>query len=179
MRLDFDVVYSRENREQWIRGARVGGELVEIYGQGRLQRALRDHELHALQTGRQRDSPGSKVGIQFVLGKDCRGLIRMSLQAVGAQMLQLLLEAIGRGGLAFRIFRSRNLRPTNDRRPEQQADRELARTYRHQKKLVYLVRCRKLPASGIIYCQCSWPTKERSCAPSLPLRGRESPAIAR
>src|SRR5438105_13527747 len=135
MRLDFDVVYSRENREQWIRGARVGGELVEIYGQGRLQRALRDHELHALQTGRQRDSPGSKVGIQFVLWKNCRGLIRMSLQAVGAQMLQLLLEAISRRSLAFRIFRSRNLRPTNDGRPEQQADRELARTYRHQKKL--------------------------------------------
>ena len=91
----------------------------------------------------------------------------------------LLLEAIGRGSLAFRIFRSGNLRPTNDRRPEQQADRELARTYRHQKKPVCLVRCRKRPASGIIYCHCSWPAKERSCAPSLPLGGRESPAIAR
>src|SRR5438552_1139505 len=134
MRRDLDVVYSRENREQWIRGARIGGKLVEIYRQGRLQRALRDHELHALQTGRQRDSSGSKVGIQFVLGKNCRGLIRMSLQAVGAQMLQLLLEAISRGSLAFRTFR--DLRPTNERRPEQQADRELAGTYRHQKKPV-------------------------------------------
>src|SRR5438105_714582 len=179
MRLDFDVVYSRENREQWIRRARIGGELVEIYGQGRLQHPRRGHELHALQTGRRRDSPGSKVGIQFVLGKNCRGLIGMSLQAVGAQMLQLLLEAISRGSLAFRTFRSGNLRPTNDCRPEQQADRELAITYRHQKKPVCLVRCRKRPASGIIYCHCSWPTKERSCAPSLPLGGRESPAIAR
>src|SRR5438477_12674082 len=106
MRLDLDVVYSRENREQWIRGARIGGELVEIYSQGRLQRARRDHELHALQTGRQRDSPGSKVSIQFVLGKTYRGFIRMSLQAVGAPMLQLLLEAITRGSLALRTYRS-------------------------------------------------------------------------